>query len=381
MPGKGKGRKMAILSVTVHAICKADVSGKCDLLIDGSGIYNSNQAYFAHPNVYVNLTTEWTDYSFTWLLNPNKNAPWTDGDIKNLKFGVWLWSSAFTTGAAKCTQIYVEVENDDGTTYIVRPRQDWNPYGIFTENYLAVGDEVPDNDGSWISYTTSGGSIPDAGNKFLFWQLPRRKLTLQAEGYGIVPGHSPAPFYVVNTYNFIYVDGDVVTLTAPQNENYAFMGWEGDVSDQVNPTTSVLMNADKVVTAVYEALPPYVYLYTYVQGSGSVELSGDGVLTSYGMRTRQGYQITITALPAEGWIFDHWEGGGQNGTVIDDPTSIGTFIMMNGNASVTAVFREPEVPPPPPPEEKAGFPWWILALLGGTAWIANMNKKKKKNER
>ena len=48
-----------------------------------------------------------------------------------------------------------------------------------------------------------------------------------------------------------------------------------------------------------------------------------------------GQVITITAHPANGWVFDHWSG------IIN--TDNPRIVTVTGNLTVTAVFEEAEV--------------------------------------
>jgi len=53
----------------------------------------------------------------------------------------------------------------------------------------------------------------------------------------------------------IFAAFETVTLEAVPEENSAFFGWSGDLSDSENPT-SILMDASKAITANFSQLPP-----------------------------------------------------------------------------------------------------------------------------
>jgi GH35 family endo-1,4-beta-xylanase len=78
-----------------------------------------------------------------------------------------------------------------------------------------------------------------------------------------------------------------------------------------------------------QAAPPKT-LTVQVQGSGSVTLDPAG--GSYA----RGTAVTMTAMPAEGWVFDHWEGA-----TIDGYTNNPQVITMYNSYTVTAVFTQP----------------------------------------
>ncbi|MGX8796610.1 InlB B-repeat-containing protein [Fusibacter sp. JL298sf-3] len=135
-----------------------------------------------------------------------------------------------------------------------------------------------------------------------------------------------------------YTDGTEVTVTATPADGWTFVGWEGDASG--GSSTTVTMNADKSVTAVFEETqttpdPDPVTEYTLstgVTGQGSV--SGGGTYT-------EGTEVTVTATPAEGWTFVGWEGDASGGS--------STTVTMDSDKSVTAVFEETQTTPDPDP--------------------------------
>jgi len=104
----------------------------------------------------------------------------------------------------------------------------------------------------------------------------------------------------------IYEDSTQVTLTAYPSEGYVFDHWEGDVTGTANPTT-VTMTANKTVTAVFvaEQMTYTLTLYSSPAEGGSIGTSPAGPTYD------DGTQVTLTALPNEGYQFDHWEGDSQ----------------------------------------------------------------------
>ena len=58
-----------------------------------------------------------------------------------------------------------------------------------------------------------------------------------------------------------YASGTVVTLTANPASGYQFTRWEGDVTGSANPTT-ITMNGNKTVTAVFTGAVPLIHLST-----------------------------------------------------------------------------------------------------------------------
>lgn len=350
-----------ITGVTVHAVCRASdativepsAAYMADLIIIGKATGYS--AHYAYLPDYIRLTGQWQDISFTWPINPSTGLPWTEEDIIDLRIGVWLWASAWVSGESRCTQVYAVVQRDvPGSVTILRPSQDWNQYGIPTDGYLKVQESSPDGDAGYVAYTTSGGTLPDAGAKFLFWVVPRRNLTMAKQGQGTI---------TPNTGNYEYADGDIVNISAVPQAGWRFVEWVGGVAEPLSPQTAVTMDADKNITAVFEQLPVTHELTVSIIGNGTTE-PPPGTY-SY----NHGDQVDLSAFPGAGYHFVRWDGD------VADSASPDTYTVMNSTKGVRARFVIDEEPPPP---EEAGFPWWLLILAAIGVGAAAASKKKKK---
>ena len=165
------------------------------------------------------------------------------------------------------------------------------------------------------------------GNKTItavFEEIPVQTytLTINIEGQGTT---DPA----AGTHEFD--DGESVTITATPASGWEFIRWEGDATG-ASPSTSVTMDDDMTVTAVFEELPPPTYTLTIVvDGDGTT----DPAAGTHGYH--EGTTVTITATPATGWEFIRWEGDATG-------TSPSTSVTMDADMTVTAVFEE--IPPP-----------------------------------
>jgi len=149
-------------------------------------------------------------------------------------------------------------------------------------------------------------NLPDPGNSY--------NLTVGISGSGTV---TPA--------GGTYTEGTDVTLTATPDVGFEFSGWSGDLSGTANPI-SITMNSNKNVTATFTEIQVPVYsLTTNVVGDGTISLNPVG--GSYAENT----VVTITAIPAAGWIFESWSGDASG-------TNSSASITMNSNKSVTASF-------------------------------------------
>jgi Divergent InlB B-repeat domain/Pectinesterase len=118
-----------------------------------------------------------------------------------------------------------------------------------------------------------------------------------------------------------YLDGDKVTAVARAQEGYRFQDWAGSLAGQPETVMLVLSN-DLVLNAVFTKLQKVLLTQT---GEGSVQVV-DGLYHALGEK------VTVTAQPAQGWIFANWQGAA---TGTDNPV---TFTLST-NATLNAVFK------------------------------------------
>jgi len=141
------------------------------------------------------------------------------------------------------------------------------------------------------------------------------KLLLDRRGEGLIdaaPAGGP------------YVQGTQVSLAAKPVEGWRFDHWEGDLTG-AEPQATLKMDKDISVVAVFVKLPPMQALTLGKLGEGTVEAVPEGD------RHVAGTEVTLTAKPAEGWRFDHWEGDLAG-------AELQGKLVMDKSKSVTAVF-------------------------------------------
>ncbi len=124
-----------------------------------------------------------------------------------------------------------------------------------------------------------------------------------------------------------YAEDTVVNISATSTTGWHFDHWTGDVASPSSASTTVTMDENKTVTAVF--VKDTVTLTVNVTGSGSVTQNPTAPYL-------YGDIVQLTAVAATGWHFDHWTGA-LSGS--DNPKSI----TLDGNKSVTAVFAKDSV--------------------------------------
>jgi len=117
-----------------------------------------------------------------------------------------------------------------------------------------------------------------------------------------------------------------VILKAIPDAGFAFDHWEGDISGTSNPAI-VVMNRDKTVIAQFVSTTPPTTYYSlnlsYTTG-GTVSWNPDATFEA-------GTEVTLTATPDTGYVFDRWEG---DLTGASNPATI----IMDSDKTVIAYF-------------------------------------------
>ncbi len=149
-------------------------------------------------------------------------------------------------------------------------------------------------------------------------------LTIQILGDGIVNQE------VITTRNTYSYDTEV-KLTANPAEGWNFSHWEEALTGSINPTNIVIDSA-KTVKAVF--VKKEYPLEVVVQGEGIVN---EEIITVRGNNYEHGTTVKLTANPAEGWNFSHWEEA-LTGSI--NPTNI----VIDSAKTVKAVFVKKEYP-------------------------------------
>ena len=123
-----------------------------------------------------------------------------------------------------------------------------------------------------------------------------------------------------------YFYRETVQLHATPALGYRFDHWQGAVSGTTD-TVSVVMDANKSVTAVFAYMPPSYVLQVQV-----IPTTG-GTVTKTPNRSAYYYReaVQLRAVPAIDYRFDHWQGAASGSA---NPVSV----VMDANKSVTAVF-------------------------------------------
>ena len=145
-----------------------------------------------------------------------------------------------------------------------------------------------------------------------------------------------------------YPNGTTVQLVAIPNPGAVFLGWSGACTG-TDDDCSVTMDAAKSVTANFGPADPARRSFdVLVEGNGSVTSSVDGSVCTRACTTSlwRGLDVTLTATPAVGYVFDHWEGSCSGTTSTCETTIDGTKIVA---AVFTAVAAPPEPAPAPTP--------------------------------
>jgi len=226
--------------------------------------------------------------------------------------------------SAKTIELWFEATALTGKQVLYEQGGEINGLNIFLEgNQLFAGAWVS-NQGSWTSTTVSVGTayhvalVFDGGAPALTAYLNGVSFGTLSTAFTEMPTHSGGIGIGAINDNTRYSDSEDAimlrgaffdgtidevalydrVLSAVEIQHHA-AGCSGTPSGTTNPTT-ITMDHDKIVTAAF--VEQQHTLTVNVDGNGSVTL--DPLGGTYDHNT----DVSLTAMPAEGWIFDGWTG-------------------------------------------------------------------------
>lgn len=198
-----------------------------------------------------------------------------------------------------------------------------NPYGFYVFGNWDQHECFPEN--RWYYYsgeypTTTGHSVKYIDEINIYSnQTTECDLIISVSGSGTTSPSAGVHSYAPDT---------VVDITATPASGWQFIEWTGDVANPDSATTTVTLDDDKTITAIFERITQDYDL--------TIEISGSGTTTpSAGVHSyTRGTVVSITATPADGWQFAGWTGNVAN------HNSATTTVTMNRDRTVTAIFTQ-----------------------------------------
>ena len=200
------------------------------------------------------------------------------------------------------------------------------------------------------SYTACGGTEIEnlsAGNYFVRYAEDNNHFASSDAEVTVGDGEPLAGFII--TFNANGGSGSMGPVTVKAGTNYIlpacgftapadqeFKAWQiGGTEYKVGDTYTV--SGDTEIKALWEnsVITPTTYTVT-------VSNDGNGTGTATPSTAATGTEITLTAMPKEGYHFKEWQVESPTGLVITN----NKFLMPNGNVEVKAIFEE-DAPPAP----------------------------------
>ncbi len=228
-------------------------------------------------------------------------------------------------------------ENDNG--YVVRwlnadgselEIDEWVPYG----NKPDYNGETPFMDDEEFTYTFIGWrvSVTDPAQPESELEIVKGDITYTAV-YDKTPKLYAITVILLNSESTtVYEYGRVVTIEAPDEEGYNFIGWSDGNTDKSRDITVLGVATYR---AVYE-IKTYELKLSYRATEGKITGVSQGTYN-------HGTSITATAVPVKGYKFSYWILTKEDGA---EETIADSTIQFNitSNITIGAVFAK--IPPP-----------------------------------
>ncbi len=189
------------------------------------------------------------------------------------------------------------------------------------EPWDLVGDPYDDEDGYDI-WDMDG--VTNQGYPFLAWEIEPEVYELSVgstEGGTVLqPGED----------TFEYTRGTEIELQAAADQGHTFVGWAGDnetIEDTESYKTTMFIMGNYTLEARFQEEIEYYELELNIEGEGDVVVEPEQ--EDY----EEGTEVTLTAVPEEGWEFVEWVGD------VESEEEVIT-VVMDENKSLTAYFYE-----------------------------------------
>jgi subtilisin family serine protease len=132
-----------------------------------------------------------------------------------------------------------------------------------------------------------------------------------------------------------YVRGTSIVLTAEAADGYRFDLWGGACAGQQGSTCTLVMDADKSVSAQFALLQYRLTVALSGSGSGTVTASAGGINCGSACTAMfdSNTPITLTAAAASGSTFSNWSG-------VCASSGLNCPVTMTSDLSVTATFKK-----------------------------------------
>ena len=197
-------------------------------------------------------------------------------------------------------------------------------------SHLGLNSAVVFNPGAEVTGTGAVVLPISFVNGLVNCNLEYRTLTLDITGNGVVEvknGDVVLSPDVNTTNEFTVFYGTVLTLTATGNEGWEFSSWTGSVANTTAAMTTINMINNFGVTAIFTMID-----YTLTLNANPV---AGGTVTGAGIYNF-GDQVSVDAIPAEGWAFVNWTNAAGD-TVSVLPANVIT--MPSSDLTLTANFE------------------------------------------
>jgi len=269
------------------------------------GIYEVTATFEDVTSDVTTVTVLEAPYFEVEITAPEDGSEFSRGEEITIEYTVT------NTGEVEATQ--------DIIFYLLRIRE--RRYGLTLQ-----GGEVYEGEFTWEA-TLSPGKYTinvwsnDHDDQVDITIIEEYELTINIEGEGTTD-----PVEGTHTYE----EGTEVTVQATPEEGWKFVEWTGDYDPYkyigTEEEITIIMDEDKELTAHFEEIAEYE-LTINIEGEGTTDPAEGTYIYE------EGTEVSVEAIPDEGWYFLEWTG---------DVTSTDSMIeiTMDNDKEITAHFEE-----------------------------------------
>ncbi len=298
------------------------------------------------PNQQSIVVTENPEYTFTAGESQYDRVFAVFEEEQTFSFSAWVSGNG-----------YLEVNGENiGPDYFVenlRQGEQVTVKAIPAEGFRFVGwfaydenrQEVPVTENPEYTFTAGESQYDRVFARLEEEQTFSFSAWVSGEAYLEVNGENVGPDYAVENLR----QGEQVTVKAIPYEGFSFVGWfaydenQQEVLVTENPEYTFTAGESQYNNVFARTEREQTFSFSaWVSGNGYLEVNGENVGPDYAVRSlRQGEQVTVKAIPAEGFRFVGWfayDGNQQEVPVTEDPE----YTFTAGESPYNNVFARLE---------------------------------------
>ncbi|CAK0765582.1 inhibitor of cysteine peptidase [Gammaproteobacteria bacterium] len=314
-----------------------------------SGVFSKNESIVCGTNKgnHAIVLVGWDDATTSWILRNSWGSAWGEQGYMRIKWGTSNVgeSSIYITLSQDATPSLTVLKNGTGTGTVTSTTGNIDCGSTcaydFDKGTSVTLSATPARSSIFAGWkgactNTTGDCVVnmnDSKTVFATFNISKPVLTVIKAGTGTVTS-TPAGISCGTDCSEPYLVDQAISLKAVAASGYKLVNWTGNFCADTTTDTCAVSMGTNAATVTANFSPAYILTVTK-SGSGTIssDIAGINCGTDCTELYAQGQTITLTAVPASGYIFSNWSG--TSGCTGANPTCA---VTITAAKTATAIF-------------------------------------------